>query len=92
MFLIYSLFALITNSNSYQKNQNYSSTCFVSNTCGLYMIGAGNKLINLNYSFIDDTNHLSQIQSWLGIAFVILWGLMYVVKTHTESKFIIDMD
>lgn len=56
------------------------------------MIGAGNKLLNLNLTNTDNTNRLSQIQSWLGIAFVILWGLMYIIKTYQEEKFIIDME
>lgn len=28
----------------------------------------------------DKANSYSQIQSWIGVAFVILWGLMYLFK------------
>ena len=35
---------------------------------------------------------MSQIQSWLAVAFTVLWGLIYIIKTHMEQKFIVEME
>lgn len=83
MFLIYSLFALITNIKSYDQNLTKEFVCIFSSTvnggCGLSPIGAGSKVLYRN----ETTNYYSQVQSWLGVGFVSLWGLLYIIKTHT---------
>lgn len=80
MFAIYSLFALITNIKAFNDYNGSSALCILtlSEGCGLSPLGAGSKVLHQN----DTVNKYSQIQSWLGIAFVIVWGLLYVVKTH----------
>lgn len=83
MFLIYSLFALVTNIITYNEVKNTSVNCIFSKTsnggCGLSSIGAGSKVLNQS----TNANYLSQIQAWLGVAFVALWGFLYIIKTHT---------
>lgn len=87
MFFIYSLFSLITNIKIFNQQNGTGVLCFVTNNCGIATIGAGSKVINQN----DYKNHFSQIQSWLGIAFVIVWGLMYAIKTFVEDRFVIGL-
>jgi len=38
----------------------------------------GSKVINQN----EEKNRMSQIQAWLGVAVVIIWGICNIVKTH----------
>lgn len=56
--------------------------------CGISSIGAGSKVLNQT----ENANKLSVIQSWIGVGFVALWGLLYIIKTHTEQIFIYEME
>lgn len=92
MFTMYSLFAFITNIISYNQSHNSSITCIFSTIstggCGISSIGAGSKILNQTTT----TNYYSQIQTWLGVAFAGLWGFLYIIKTHSEQKFIFEME
>jgi hypothetical protein len=82
MFLIYSIYALVTNIIVFNQQNATSAMCLINistSGCGLSPIGAGSKILNQN----DYINKLSQIQSWIGIAFVIFWGILYIYKTHS---------
>lgn len=83
MFLLYSLFALITNIDIFDKANGTTVLCILNwsvGGCGLSPLGAGSKILNQNAT----SNRFSQIQSWISVAFVILWGLLYIVKTIVE--------
>ncbi len=88
MFLIYSLFAFITNIRVYNDTNSTQVMCILTASsnggCGLSPIGAGSKVLNQN----SNSNTLSVIESWIGVGFVALWGFLYIIKTHTEQKFI----
>ena len=95
MFLCYSIFALSTNLTSFNQDQGTQkdilclmSSSTAANGCGFSAIGAGSKVLNQN----DTKNHLSQIQSWIGVAFTILWGVIFIIKTHMDEKFLVDME
>lgn len=45
MFLIYSLFALITNVKIFNEQNGTGVLCFITSTCGLSPIGAGSKVL-----------------------------------------------
>jgi hypothetical protein len=79
MFFMYSIYAMATNSISFdsdEKTRNF--ICSDTNGCGLSNIGAGSKVLVQNPS----KNLMSQIQSWIGVAFVFIWGILHVVKSH----------
>lgn len=82
MFLIYSMFAIITNIRVYTDTNATDTLCFLTaqsnGGCGLSPIGAGNKVLNQT----ENSNRLSMIQSWIGVGFVSFWGLLYILKTH----------
>lgn len=83
MFLLYSLFALITNINIFDKANGTTILCVLNRSvggCGLSPLGAGSKILNQS----DTSNRFSQIQSWISVAFVILWGMLYLIKTIVE--------
>jgi hypothetical protein len=83
MALVYSLFALVTNVEIFDMfKTDYESPNELS------PIGAGSKVLEQN-AF---KNSMSQMQSWLGVAFVIIWGLMFTAKTFFEEKFIYEME
>ena len=50
-------------------------------------MGAGSKIIDRN----PQKDILSHAQVWIGVAFAILWGLIYLIKTYREDKFEVDM-
>jgi len=86
MFLTYSIYALITNIQSFNDSNGTSGICLLSG-CGLSPIGAGSKLLQQT----DTKNRYSFIQSWIGVGFVALWGIFYAAKTFMEDKFVIKM-
>lgn len=94
MFLIFSIYAIATNVKAFDEysSEQAQKQCIIDDAnvgkCGFSRIGAGSKVLVPN----DANNKMSQIQSWLGIAFVILWGLLMALKTHLEEKFFIDME
>jgi len=89
MFLVYSIYALATNVKIFNQNNNVNSLCFLTSTaCGLSQIGAGAKVLHQD----DYVNKLSKVQAWIGVAFVGLWGILYMLKTYFEEKFIIGME
>ena len=95
MFLIYSIFAMSTNLVSYnQANQTQKNIlCLLNDSettdgCGFSAIGAGSKVIEHNES--KDT--YSQIQAWIGVGFTIIWGLIFIIKTHADESFLANME
>lgn len=78
MFLIYSIYSLVTNIKVFNDANGIDSLCLWPYTCGLSQIGGGSKVL-IQYG---DSNRLSLVQSWLGVAFVAIWGILYSVKTY----------
>lgn len=35
---------------------------------------------------------MSEIQAWLGVAIVIIWGILQIIKTHLEEKLIVEVE
>ena len=84
MFIIYSIFALASNIAATGIDiTTESALCFIpgnptSDLCDLASIGAGTKLLSPDSS----KDRLSRIQCWLGVGFVVIWGIVIMVKTH----------
>ena len=90
MFLMYSIYAMTTNIISFKGTFEFEPNmeCFVSeeDDCGISVISAGVKVLNQQ----EDINHYSFVQSYLGLGFVILWGILYLVKTYLDKRFIMQ--
>lgn len=62
--------------------------CNGTQNCGFSDIGAGSKVL----SQTSDKQTMSLIQSWIGVAIVVLWGVLNIIKTHIEEKYIVDIE
>ena len=84
MFLIFSIFSLVTNINIFNQANGTGVMCIITNAlaggCGLSPLGAGSKVLNQSSTSI----RYSQVESWISVAFVSLWGLLYIAKTISE--------
>jgi hypothetical protein len=79
MFLVYSLFALATNVKIYQKINELQCSNDVSR-CSLLTISGGSKVLYFDQS--GEANDFSNVQAWIGVIFVLLWGMLYMIKTY----------
>jgi hypothetical protein len=52
--------------------------CTPNRGCGFSDIGMASKVIAQS----EAKNTMSQIQAWLGVAVVIIWGICNIIKTH----------
>lgn len=78
MFLIYSIFAIVTNAEFNDVLYDGIMCVLPGSDCGVSHIGAGSKILEPD----TEKNRLSRIQSIIGLAFVVLWGILNIVKTH----------
>lgn len=61
--------------------------CNSASACGFSEISAGAKVL----SRTADKNKMSEIQAWLGVVIVIVWGILQIIKTHLEEKLIVEV-
>jgi hypothetical protein len=91
LFLVYSVFALVTNVLNYYAQLNQLLCIDTLLPCGLAIIGGGSKRLAFNPPDNKFQENMTQIQSWLAVGFVILWGLLYIVKNIIEDRFVMIM-
>ena len=81
-FLIYALFALITNIVASVNNRTLiDALCLIQSTCGLTTISLSAKLGSDVYT-IADYQTLLLIQTIIGIVFIAIWGTINFVRRH----------
>lgn len=79
MFLIYSIYALVTNIKSFNENTGMGITCLVTDeSCGVFILNTGSKLLNQN----EETNRYSVTQSYIGLGLMIAWGFAHCIYTY----------
>lgn len=83
MFCVYSIFAIVTNVEDFNKDSEINKflICGSANH-GLCDISAGSKVLWQN----DEKKKHNYIQAWIGVALVIIWGVLNIIKTYFEEK------
>jgi hypothetical protein len=83
MFVVYALFALIT-------NVTHAPICTSYFSCGVAMIGGGSKM---RPEFISNPSQtsLNLVQSAIGVIFVVVWGILYIIKNKKEADFVAEI-
>ena len=79
MFLIYGIFALVTNVIAAQAYQPDDPA--VNAHQGILIISLGAKKLNAT----QENNHYYVVQCWLGVVTVFVWGLLFMFIKYFEK-------